>query len=224
MPFLRLSRDQRGYENTFLLHAVHPGGRPRVLYWYRSAPGVRVGRLALDEDAIRAIEERYPEIEFDWPLILEEANSLPPEAELRPERPRRKAPRPREFEASTSPAVIAPPQPEREPVIEIALAPAPPEALPAPLPIARPRVPHNALLDELVGREIAFRLRGRFAEIQARLDLRSGRNDHVLRPAWQARADRLNPDSWTSPEAVLQGVQHADRQFDDLRIEISATD
>ena len=42
-----------------------------MLYWYRSAPGVRVGRPALDEDAIRTIEEQHPEIEFDWPHILE---------------------------------------------------------------------------------------------------------------------------------------------------------
>lgn len=71
MPFLRLSRDQRGYETTFLLHAAHYGESPRVLYWYRSAPGVRVGRPALDEDAIRTIEDQHPDIEFDWAQILE---------------------------------------------------------------------------------------------------------------------------------------------------------
>ena len=32
MPFLRLTRDRRGYEHTFLLHADTPGQKPRVLH------------------------------------------------------------------------------------------------------------------------------------------------------------------------------------------------
>src|SRR6187455_2374096 len=90
VPFLRLTRDAHGYESTCLLHASHPGEEPRVLYWYRTAPGVRVGRPPLDEDAIRAIEERHPEIEFDWPHIIEVGATLAPEVERRPERPRRR--------------------------------------------------------------------------------------------------------------------------------------
>src|SRR5689334_2738426 len=90
MAFLRLTRDSRGYETTVLLHASHPGEEPRVLYCYRTAPGVRVGRPPLDEDAIRTIEERHPDIEFDWPHILEVGATLAPEVERRPERPRRR--------------------------------------------------------------------------------------------------------------------------------------
>jgi hypothetical protein len=45
-------------------------GRTRILYWFRTPPGVRVGRAALDEDAIRLIESNNPELEFDWPRIL----------------------------------------------------------------------------------------------------------------------------------------------------------
>ena len=89
MPFLRLTRDHRGYENTFLLHVNHLGERPRILYWYRSAPGVRVGRPALDEDAIRAIEEQHPDIEFDWPHIFAVGAAMTPEIEPKPERPPR---------------------------------------------------------------------------------------------------------------------------------------
>ena len=70
VPFLRLTRDRRGFENTFLMHADRPGDRPRLLYWYRTAPGVMLGRAALDEDAIRTIEEQHPDIDFDWPAIL----------------------------------------------------------------------------------------------------------------------------------------------------------
>jgi hypothetical protein len=44
--------------------------RSRILYWFRTPPGVRIGRSALDEDAIRLIEEHNPDIEFDWTRIL----------------------------------------------------------------------------------------------------------------------------------------------------------
>ena len=46
VPFLRLTRDRRGFENTFLMHADRPGDRPRLLYWYRTAPGIMLGRAA----------------------------------------------------------------------------------------------------------------------------------------------------------------------------------
>jgi hypothetical protein len=45
-------------------------GRTRILYWFRTPPGVRVGRAALDESAIRFIEEHHPDIRFDWAQIL----------------------------------------------------------------------------------------------------------------------------------------------------------
>jgi hypothetical protein len=37
----------------------------------------------------------------------------------------------------------------------------------------------------------------------------------------RARADALNPDTWTTPEAVLRGVEHADRLFDELRRDLA---
>ena len=219
MPFLRVSRDERGYENTFLLHAAYPGDRPRVLYWYRSAPGVRVGRPPLDEDAIRSIEEHHPEIEFDWPQILEEANTLPPEIERRQERPRRKPQRPRDQEfvtadppelaaQATQPDVPQATEPTRPPAASLQFAP----------PVQVPQLAPNQLLDELVGREIAARLRSRFQEVQAKLDQVAA--GHPSRAAWQSRADALNPDSWNTAEAILSGVQRADRLFDELRREL----
>ena len=70
---MRFTRDKRGYETTSLVHTARHGGRSRqhILYWFRTPPGVRVGRPALDQDAIRWIEEHNPDIEFDWPKILE---------------------------------------------------------------------------------------------------------------------------------------------------------
>ena len=228
MPFLRLSRDQRGYENTLLLHVAFPGARPRVLYWYRSAPAVRVGRRALDEDAIRVIEEQHPDIEFDWPSILEEANTLPPEVERRQERQRRKPSRPREPELPARPASNAtPPALEPEPPLDAELdveTERPIDRAPEPQWEDRPppaSAPRNPLLDELVGREIAARLRSRFDDIQLRISRATV--DEGIRASWQSRADTLNPDSWTTPAAILDGVQRVDLLVDELRHEISVT-
>ncbi len=59
MAYLRFTRDQRGYENTYLVETVRRRGREhtRVLYWFRSPPQIKVGRAAIDEDAIRALED-----------------------------------------------------------------------------------------------------------------------------------------------------------------------
>lgn len=217
MTYVRVARDQRGYETTLLLHAARPGDRPRVLYWYRSAPGVRVGRSPLDEEAIRTIEEQYPDIEFDWPQLFEEASNMPPEAERRLERPRRKAPPPRDV----APQEAAPPEAlpfdeelsESEPVVVLEQVLLEGEAITA----ERPRAVGNPLLDRLVGREIATRLRARYAEVTARI---GALGEGSARSAWQARADALNPDRWPSPEAILEGIQHADRLFDELKREL----
>jgi hypothetical protein len=218
VPFLRVTRDQRGYETTFLLHAGYPGSRPRVLYWYRSAPGLRVGRTPLDEDAIRAIEERYPDLDFDWPSLIEQSTALPPEIERRPERPRRRPPRPPADQSRPAAGTAEPdasgdegederPAPPRVPVAADATSP-------AAVPAARPR----SILDELVGREIAGRLRARYAELTARL----ASADPARRDEWQSRAAILDPDSWQTPEEILHGVEHADERFDQLKAEMES--
>jgi hypothetical protein len=205
VPFLRLARDDRGYETTMLLHAPHPGERLRVLYWYRSAPGIRVGRPALDEDAIRTIEEQHPEIEFDWPHILEVGAAMPIEVERRPERgPRARGdsePRRRGARVNDVPA----------PVDMVESSSANGE------PLEPPEAPTHApdLLAELVGRDIATRLRARYAEITARIHQMKA--DDATRAAWQTRAETLNPDSWITPDEILAGVSRADELFDDLR-------
>jgi hypothetical protein len=204
VPFLRLTRDRRGIEHTFLLHADTPGERPRVLYWYRTAPGVLIGRPALDEEAIRGIEEQHPHIEFDWPAILALKEAMPPEEEPsapartgRRMRPARREGRPPAGFPAAEPAGAAPPAGVAEDVE--------PEVIPT----------THGLLEELVGREIATRLRGRFAEMMARI--REQGFDEATLEGWVTRAEALNPDTWLTPEAVLQGVGDADRRFDELR-------
>ena len=237
MAFLRFTRDRRGYENTFLLHAAHPNERPRVLYWYRSAPGVRVGRPALDEDAIRTIEEQHPDIDFDWPHILEVGAITEPEVERRPMRQRRKSPppagphappplrqaEPRDRPEPAAPAVEEPSmvqaiEPEGEPMEDEEAAAAETSAEEAQDAEAKSR-PHD-LLEQLVGHEIATRLHARYAEIISRVHRLP--LDHPERDAFQAKAEALNPDNWVTPTEVLRGVQHADATFDALRTELLA--
>lgn len=94
MPFLRFSRDKRGYESIYLVHAQNRRGkptRPRVLYWYRTPPGIRVGRAPFDEETRRRLEAQNPDVVFDWPTIV--ATPMPPPAENEQWRERRRAER-----------------------------------------------------------------------------------------------------------------------------------
>jgi len=78
VAFLRFSRDRRGYENTYLLHTTRPHGdkdRPRLLYWFRTPPHLKVGRAAFDDDARRLLEDGHPDVDFDWARLLESAAS-----------------------------------------------------------------------------------------------------------------------------------------------------
>ena len=80
MPFLRFTRDRRGYENTFVVHNYrrHGKSQPQVLYWFRTPPNVKVGRPALDEGAIRSIEESNPKLLFDWEKMLKARGTSQP--------------------------------------------------------------------------------------------------------------------------------------------------
>lgn len=213
MPFLRLTRDRRGFENTFLLHADHPGAKPRLLYWYRTAPGIVLGRPALDEDAIRTIEDSHPEIDFDWPAILALSEAMIHEDEAPAPRPqRRDKKRGRSASAPLSPEALRRDEDagSDEPVEPVESAePGEPDEPDEPV---QPRV---SLLEELVGREIATRLRARHAEILARIHAQDA--DAAARAVWLQQAEALDPDLWLTPEAVLEGVRHADAGFERLR-------
>lgn len=230
MPFLRLTRDRRGTENTFLLHADRPGDRPKLLYWYRTAPGIILGRAPLDEDAIRTIEDQHPEIDFDWPAILALSEVMTPEDEApaRPRQPEGRRQRPRDQQRDPSPRrrEEAPREADASDVVTAATEPDPAdpdrvEEMAADLALDEPiEVPRRVqgLLEELVGREIATRLRARYAELSARIHERHPEPAH--REPWMARAASLDPDTWLTPEAVLEGVRRADALFDSLRREL----
>jgi hypothetical protein len=211
VPYLRLTADRRGVEHTFLLHVPAPGQPPRVLYWYRTAPGLRVGRPALDDQAMRSLEEQYPDIDFDWPYILDVGAMTPVEVEA-PLPPRKRKPRPLE------------PEPDAETIADEAAAAIAERADSA---AAEDRAPREApeptepdLLSELLGRGIAASLRGRVAEVAALVAASTA--DSERRAAWETRLASIDPDGWTTAEAVLAGMGTIDRDLAALKAEVDA--
>ena len=74
MAFFRFSRDKRGYEHFYLVEPVtnrKGKSRPRILYWYRTPPNVKVGRPPFDNAMRRTLEAQYPDVTFDWTKIVE---------------------------------------------------------------------------------------------------------------------------------------------------------
>ena len=246
MPFLQFTRDKRGYETTSLVHAFrgrHGRSRQKVLYWFRTPPNVKVGRPALDEEAIRWIEEHNPEIEFDWPKILE---ATPPPAPLTDEQMGRRS---RRVQVERRAAQRRPPPrpPQAPPVVESELDAANPlgenaedadeqgeqelEVLPdaaapeeqALAQLARPDVEEilplpPSPIESLVGREQLIRLRARYAELQARITERGG--DAGRSEALRAQAEALNPDAWVTVEDAKAGLEGFDQKTRDLRAEL----
>jgi hypothetical protein len=91
MAFLRFNRDTRGYEHFYLVHpTTNRRGkvRPRLLYWFRTPPNVKVGRQPFDEAVRRALEAQNPDIQFDWQTILD--TPIPPPVEEERWRERRR--------------------------------------------------------------------------------------------------------------------------------------
>jgi hypothetical protein len=74
VAFFRFNRDKRGYEYFYLVEpTTNRRGKvkSRVLYWYRTPPGIRVGREPFDEGVRRALEAQNPGVNFDWRSIIE---------------------------------------------------------------------------------------------------------------------------------------------------------
>jgi hypothetical protein len=90
VPFVRFTRDRRGYEHVYLVDAKEHG-RSRVIYWFRTPPGVKVGRSPFDSATQRSLEQQYPDVTFDWTQIV--AARMPPPAPVENWREKRRAER-----------------------------------------------------------------------------------------------------------------------------------
>ena len=208
MPFLRVMRDKRGYETTYLMHWFREGARQRsrVLYMFRTPGGVRVGRLPLDRDVLRQIEAQHPDIQFDWNAVRETQQVIEPAPDFRRRRPRRE-----EGEAASqntpepAAAVEAPPAASTASPNPPANAPGPKgPGLQAP-PVPRLQVP-PALEGNSPDEQIAFLFKWH-PLICERLALRTA--DPERRNALLALAERLNPVSWTDADQITAGLQQA---------------
>ena len=90
MPFVRFARDRRGYEHLYLVDSKE-NGRSRVIYWFRTPPGVKVGRSPFDAATQRSLEQQYPDVTFNWPQIV--AARMPPPTPVENWREKRRAER-----------------------------------------------------------------------------------------------------------------------------------
>ncbi|MCU1383213.1 MAG: hypothetical protein JWL71_1910, partial [Acidobacteria bacterium] len=109
MAFLKFSRDKRGVEHFSLVHATtnrRGKVRPRVLYWFRSPPDVKMGREPFDPAIRRALEAQNPDIVFDWRAIVE---TPIPSADADKWRERRRADRAAKHAAADEPVETAGP-------------------------------------------------------------------------------------------------------------------
>lgn len=143
MPFVRYTRDKRGYESTMVMHVYRSGAsaqRTRVLYLFRSPPNVRVGRRPLDQEVVEALEHTHPDLTFDWTNLLREPPPPRPEPRERPSRPNR----PPRAGAAVAPASAPPVQ-----------------------------VDDQSLLGRVLGAEQAVRLRAKYQELLQRIARRA---------------------------------------------------
>jgi hypothetical protein len=108
VPYLKISRDKRGYETYYLLEPPSDRSkqsRPRILFWFRTPPQVKVGREPFSEEIRQAIESQNPDLKFDWPRLM---SVQPPPIEVQRWRERRR------LERAARQAVRETPEPEVE--------------------------------------------------------------------------------------------------------------
>jgi hypothetical protein len=193
-----------------------------VLYWYRSPPHIKVGRPALDEEAIRTLEQTNPDIVFDWSAILDAR----PEAE--PPEPFRKR---RERDARGRPAPPAPPGrlasrteaatdifPDEHGALDV---PAPPdEGIDEPGDAVAPthRAVEPSAAELALGAEGLARLRVRHAEVLARIGEQIA--DSARAEELRLLAARLDPDAWVTAGDVASGLEHFEATLDRIRREL----
>jgi hypothetical protein len=199
VPFLRVIRDKRGYETTYLMHWYREGHRQRsrILYVFRTPGGVRVGREALEPEVLRSIEAQYPDIDFDWKSVIDNQQVVEPAAELR--RPRKRRRTDEEGDAAP-PAAAAAPAGEQTQTRGDAAAP------------PRPPIP-SAIQGATPDEQIAF-LTTWYPIVRERIPQRTA--DPVRREALLALAERLNPATWTDADQIPTGLQAAGEALERL--------
>lgn len=112
MPFIRQTRDKRGFESLYVMHAYRPTPesphRTRVLYLFRSPAQLKVGRLPLDAEVMEALEHTHPDVSFDWSALTRERQAARTDMQDRATRRSGPPPAPRPVrQAPQDPSVLA---------------------------------------------------------------------------------------------------------------------
>jgi hypothetical protein len=180
VPFLRVLRDKRGYETTYLMHWFREGNKQksRILYAFRTPPGVKVGRDPISPEIVREIEARHPDIEFDWRALRENQQVIDTSSEPRRTRQARARPEPEVKKQEIAPVAAVPPRLTIPPAIE-----------------------GTTREDQFV-----FLLKW-YLQLRERVPHRT--QDPVRRDALMALVERLNPEAWVGEEQVVAGLQSA---------------
>lgn len=193
MPFLRILRDKRGHETTYLMHLFRDGAksRSRVLYMFRSPQGLGLGGRALDGDARATLARLYPDVPFDWRELVAHQQVVELAEPFRPRRRKRA-----EGEAETA-------VPEAE---DAAGAP--------PTPAVPAQSTKAPLLPPEVAGETADEQRAFLTEWHPKVgELIAQRvHDEVRREALTALTARLDPSAWAAdvaPETALADAKDA---------------
>jgi hypothetical protein len=194
VPFIRYSRDKRGFECTLVMHAYRPSQGPqrtRVLYLFRSPAHLRMGRKPLDAEVVEALEHTHPDLNFDWAVLLREP--------VRHQEPPRGRP------ARSAARSSGGRRPQSRP------APPPPEA-------AAPLVDDQSMLGRVLGARAAGRLRAAYSDLLQRIVRRARTPED--RDRLSDRAARLNPDDWADESAVTAGAQTVESEWDAIAAEL----
>lgn len=194
MPFLRVLRDKRGHETTYLMHLFRDGARSRsrILYMFRSPSGSVVGAKVLDPETRATLARLYPDVPFDWRELTAHQQVV---EIAEPFRPRRKK-RPADDAPESAPESAQPGEAEES--AEDATAMRTAAARPSPLP---PTI-GGTTPDE----QVAW-LTEWCPKVRELIPQRC--HDEVRRQALDALAVRLDPSGWEGEAAREAGLRDA---------------
>jgi hypothetical protein len=208
VPFLRVVRDKRGYETTYLIHATRENAQQssRVIYAFRSPGGVRVGRDAFEPSVRREIEASNPGITFDWDGLLSGQHIIDANPELR--RPRRRIPSPAPQEPGRASQGSQRPGHDSSPSSRASLGR---RAQPM------PQTPRLSVPARIEGDTPETRMRflahwhGILCE-----QLPERVSDPIRREVLTTLAQRLNPAGWIDADEIAVGIQQAGEALEQL--------
>ena len=213
MPYLRYSRDKRGYEHTYVLHGSRAGGRPRILYWFRTPPHVIVGRDALDQEATKAIENGNPDLDFDWPKMRRERPKPPSRQVATPERMRKVNRRSVPAPASGSADVSSKKPPVEKSEVESDVGTLSEVSSESSVDVSARKSDENASsappeehpVSALLGDQMLLRLRSSYAVLGRKF--RDAQITESMKNELGSRIDALNPDNWLAGEEVIFRIE-----------------